>query len=887
MPPRRRGSLKRKSHSRPITKIHTELKATPNALERHKKMRKFVLDRFSEWFKDPVNKLDRFEAKYFLDNMESIAMKIPRDERLNTLEWFDELEVLCISKTSGVSLLKAPSDLKWLCGKENEWDAWGPDRYESSKAVIDRGLMARFFEAAQELRAIQVNFKYFYRGAYKTPYLEAFFEAKELKLETFNLVGKLSWAEPEELDVSGDDKNEIPYKWTKQLPHNCKDASQEQKDGSKYVREDEAAAVFMLKNIMAKSFSVRKAKGFEFLVYRHKKCNALPVLVWIYGGGLYAGSSADPQYNVSGIAHVGQEIGKPVIVASINYRLGVWGFLQTPQILAEGNSNAGLLDQRLALRWIKENIADFGGDADRITIWGESAGAQSIGLHLHSYDGRDDGLFHAAIMESGSQIGAALQPLAYYTNGDFLTAYPSTLTAAGKFIHIPLLIGANSDEGTSFGVSGLDNATAIFNNLLIYRNYAISPPIARKLLELYPNNPESEPPYYITNSTIFPSKGLQWRRDCAIAGDIVMISGRRKVCEEYAKARMDVFSYRFDTPLWNAEVTAGAQHFVNVVFSFQNISGALGPLPEYQNYTNLSHNIGKSYISFVNDQDPNTSRANSTMPYWPKYALNAPKNMTGPLSAGIASRTSLRTRSLTLSSEFTFAWIMESTSEVLQAHEYASASTQNLIAESGTDQNQVDFTQGYGSFYFGPRRDDEIRPRSATANWRVRWDQSKEDVIKADEASGTEDPEPFPFMRLPLEIRLKIYYILLSRLHGGHNEDLPKMARSHGIRFKVADGEFEAPSVLSERGWDTFTDEPYYLNFDETSEQDFEERSDVSGNEDHDEWHEEAKQDCLEIAEDGGYSFDSRTGQTPYLGSINPLEEIAENYIHVQSKSSH
>ncbi|TVY19975.1 Lipase 4 [Lachnellula arida] len=403
----------------------------------------------------------------------------------------------------------------------------------------------------------------------------------------------------------------------------------------------------------------------------------LPVLVWIYGGGLYAGSSADPQYNVSGIAHVGQEIGKPVIVVSINYRLGVWGFLQTPQILAEGSSNAGLLDQRLALRWIKENIAAFGGDTDRITIWGESAGAQSIALQLHSYDGREDGLFHAAIMESGSQVGAALEPLAYYTspvenltrttgcwtasdrlaclrglsqdelfkaqvNGDFLTAYPSTLSVEGKFIHVPLLIGANSDEGTSFGVSGLDNETAIFNNLLIYRSYAISPPTARKLLELYPNDPANEPPYYITNATIFPSKGLQWRRDAAIAGDIVMISGRRKVCEEYTKGGMNVFSYRFDTPLqlqrarstlpmwYSASVSLAISPLRQPAISNmveENISGALGPLPEYQRYTDLSRNIGKAYISFVNDRNPNTGRGNSTLPYWPKYDLGAPENM--------------------------------------------------------------------------------------------------------------------------------------------------------------------------------------------------------------------------------------------------------------------
>ncbi|KAI9758761.1 MAG: hypothetical protein M4579_002864 [Chaenotheca gracillima] len=399
---------------------------------------------------------------------------------------------------------------------------------------------------------------------------------------------------------------------------------------------------------------------------QHKQ--KLPVLLWIYGGGLTAGSSADPQYNMSGIVRSSQDAKQPFIGVSINYRLGVWGFLQNPQILAEGSANAGLLDQRMAMRWLRDNIAAFGGDPDRVTIWGESAGAQSIGYHLHSYGGRNDDLFHGAIMESGSTVGTQVESLAYYASpfenltrttncysakdklaclrglssdnlyksqvsvvwnpiidGDFLTAYPSDLQAKGQSIHVPLLIGANTDEGTSFGTSGLDNETAIFNNLLIYRSYAITPPSARRILELYPNDPAHEPPFHVTEPTIFPKKGLQWRRHCAIAGDIVIHCGKRKTAEEYTRENQPVYSYRFDTPLYDGAVTEGAQHFVNVVFSFQNISGALGPLPQFQSYADLSTAIGRAYTGFVNRHDPNS--AGAKLPRWPRYSIKEPTNM--------------------------------------------------------------------------------------------------------------------------------------------------------------------------------------------------------------------------------------------------------------------
>lgn len=414
----------------------------------------------------------------------------------------------------------------------------------------------------------------------------------------------------------------------------------------------------------------------------------LPILLWIYGGGLTVGSTADPQYNISGIVQAGSASNQPFIGVSINYRLGVWGFLSSPVVSAEGNLNAGLLDQRLAIRWVNENIAAFGGDPNRITLWGESAGAQSISLHLHSYDGHNDNLYHAAILESGTAVGASLNTLPFYqssyenltrtvgcwtssgwttasqltclrnltseqlfnsnytvvwnpvVDGTFLTAYPSQLAPQHKFVKIPLLLGANTDEGISFSLPNVNTSQDIFNNLLYWRNYELSPPSIRQLLELYPNDPVNEPPYDYRNDATFPSKGLAWRRGAAIGGDLVMIAGRRKYAELYVEAGVkDVYSYRFDTPLWNASSPVGIKHFDNVMFSFQNISGAMGPLPKYQYYRDFSTAVGRAYASFVRSYQPNGA-ANSGaagygaqgknvtgLPYWPRYELDTPKNI--------------------------------------------------------------------------------------------------------------------------------------------------------------------------------------------------------------------------------------------------------------------
>ncbi|CAN8105762.1 unnamed protein product [Discula destructiva] len=135
----------------------------------------------------------------------------------------------------------------------------------------------------------------------------------------------------------------------------------------------------------------------------------LPVLLWIFGGGFELGNTA--MYDASHIVEKSVELGKPVIFAAVNYRVAGFGFLGGKEILADGSANLGLLDQRLGMQWVQDHIRDFGGDPNKVTLWGESAGAISIFDHMVAYNGNHTGatgqpLFHGAIMNSGSAVPA-------------------------------------------------------------------------------------------------------------------------------------------------------------------------------------------------------------------------------------------------------------------------------------------------------------------------------------------------------------------------------------------------------------------------------------------------------------------------------------------------
>ncbi|KAK1541710.1 carboxylesterase [Colletotrichum paranaense] len=232
----------------------------------------------------------------------------------------------------------------------------------------------------------------------------------------------------------------------------------------------------------------------------------LPVAVWIHGGGLYMGGSADRRYNLSFIVENSVKQGTPLVAVSLNYRLSVFGFPGGKEALDAGATNLGFRDQRLALHWVNENIASFGGAADKVVIFGESSGAESVAGQVLAYNGRDDGLFRGAAAQSGfggliPRMVGGFNSTAYQTNydlfvgnisscastvgtqesieclrtapldefnavlnattspfsfipmkdGDFLADFATSQLERGDFVKVPILIGSNSDEGSAFG----------------------------------------------------------------------------------------------------------------------------------------------------------------------------------------------------------------------------------------------------------------------------------------------------------------------------------------------------------------------------------------------------------------------------------------------------
>ncbi|KAH7357889.1 Alpha/Beta hydrolase protein [Plectosphaerella cucumerina] len=420
---------------------------------------------------------------------------------------------------------------------------------------------------------------------------------------------------------------------------------------------------------------------------------SLPVLVWVHGGGFNMGSTSNPRFDMSWMVERSVKMGQPIIGVSINYRLNAFGFLSSDEVRASSHSNFGIRDQRLALHWIQENIDAFGGDPTKVTIFGESAGAASVGLHLTAYNGRDDGLFRHAIMQSGNPIfyraindtalhqrrydalvaatdcgNAAMSTLECLRgipyesldalllkrpdlvgnwvpqmDGDLIARHTSQKVAAGDFVKVPVIIGANSEEGTAFGARGIDSSEDFLANLVQNK---VPPGVAAELVEIYSNDSPDQVLSNIPPGTPFPDAyGHDFRRVATYAGDQMFIAHRRASCEAWATSGTPAFCYRFNAIPMNHGTQRswmGSTHFVEVAFVFLNLEGrgyvdfdppqgVFDGLSE--SYKDLARLISSDWIAFTNHGDPNRWAGRQAaavtlgmaVPSWPRYRVSGEK----------------------------------------------------------------------------------------------------------------------------------------------------------------------------------------------------------------------------------------------------------------------
>jgi len=373
----------------------------------------------------------------------------------------------------------------------------------------------------------------------------------------------------------------------------------------------------------------------------------LPVMVWIHGGGFQAGSASEPRQDGGRLARKG------VVVVSLNYRLGVFGFLAHPALTKESahgaSGNYGLMDQVAALRWVRDNVAGFGGDPGNVTIFGESAGSFAVSALMASPLAR--GLFQRAIGESGAYLGrsvleqkalaaseekgsafaasigadslpalrampadavlqAALkvQPWFEPTLDGYVTPKPADdVYAAGEQSRVPLLAGWNADEVRASVVLAKDRPTA---KSFTEQTRARFGPAADAVLKAYPAGSDAE----------------ALESAAALAGDLFIGYGTWKWIDVHEKTGgSPVYRYSFDrkipvapgTKVEGVPATAtdvGARHAGEIEYVFGALD-TIADAPWEPADRQLSDLMMTYWSNFARTGDPN----GPGQPTWPRH----------------------------------------------------------------------------------------------------------------------------------------------------------------------------------------------------------------------------------------------------------------------------
>lgn len=365
-----------------------------------------------------------------------------------------------------------------------------------------------------------------------------------------------------------------------------------------------------------------------------------PVMVWIHPGGYTSGSGSSPAYDGDALARKG------VVLVTINYRLGIFGFFSHPELTKESphhaSGNYAFMDQVAALEWVQRNIAAFGGDPRRVTVFGDSAGSASIANLMGSP--RAKGLFQRAVGESGAWMGLSLNPTPTLAeaeqsgvkvaerlnaksladlraipaeellkggrgggpviDGWFLPEDVGAAFAQHKQNDVPLLVGSNKDEGTFF----LQPTTAA---KFIERTRARFGDQADAFLKLYPAGSDEE-----ANA----SQLAAFRDELAF---VMRVWARAQNKTGRSKVYLYYFTHNPPPPVGptaRGSLGTGATHGAEAHYVFQNL------LPP-RAWTDLDHQVSNMlssyWVNFATNGDPNGNGL-AKWPAFDDHTSNAP-----------------------------------------------------------------------------------------------------------------------------------------------------------------------------------------------------------------------------------------------------------------------